>query len=390
MRIAYVSLSFFESSIPLAKHISKQADIHFFGLVSERFLAPPNFDLQHAKQKSEGIYTAEDCLPSEHYLNNYLSDGRLKLIIVVLPSSTIRAFYYLRLLAQKIRLIKPDILHIIGDHPFLLLLKLLLSDMQTVHSFHEIDLARSLMGNTSKMKSFTLNFSLDMMIRYAMAKKNQIIVHSENIYDEFKKRFDYPYLHYIPYGTFEIYPSILNIPELVEKGYFLFFGYNRFYKGADILVHAAEYLDKKGFKGLRVLFAGKDVKKLALLYSGKSVTYYDGYLRDDELASFVKYSLAVIAPHRVASQSGIVNTAFAFGKPVIVSDIPGLANHVMEGRNGYVFRSGDSLDLAAKLMVLKSKEDSFKQISDIRTNFLPEWSDIAERTLMLYTSRGNQ
>jgi glycosyltransferase involved in cell wall biosynthesis len=44
----------------------------------------------------------------------------------------------------------------------------------------------------------------------------------------------------------------------------------------------------------------------------------------------------VILPYRSATQSGILNVAYGFYKPVIVTDVGGLAEFVDEGKTGFI------------------------------------------------------
>ena len=48
-------------------------------------------------------------------------------------------------------------------------------------------------------------------------------------------------------------------------------------------------------------------------------------------------------PYTEASQSGVLPIAYKFGKPVLVSDLRGLTENVIEEKTGYVFRSVEEL-----------------------------------------------
>lgn len=52
----------------------------------------------------------------------------------------------------------------------------------------------------------------------------------------------------------------------------------------------------------------------------------------------------------------VVGEAMACGLPVVVSDTVGAATYVTPGKTGYVFETGNSKDLARKIMLLKNKK----------------------------------
>ena len=48
-------------------------------------------------------------------------------------------------------------------------------------------------------------------------------------------------------------------------------------------------------------------------------------------------------PYTEASQSGVLPIAYKFGKPVVVSNLRGLTENVIEEKTGYVFKSVEEL-----------------------------------------------
>lgn len=54
----------------------------------------------------------------------------------------------------------------------------------------------------------------------------------------------------------------------------------------------------------------------------------------------------VVLPYESATQSGIVQIAFGFEKPVIVTDVGGLPDVVVNGKTGYVVEAQNPLRLA--------------------------------------------
>jgi glycosyltransferase involved in cell wall biosynthesis len=122
----------------------------------------------------------------------------------------------------------------------------------------------------------------------------------------------------------------------------LFFGYVRKYKGLDILLRA--------FKGIKEKFP-----EMKLLVAGEFYDNPDEYfkiIRENNIEDDVKvvnqyipnegvykyYSAAdlVVQPYRSATQSGILNVAYGFLKPVVVTRVGGLEEFVDNEKTGII------------------------------------------------------
>jgi glycosyltransferase involved in cell wall biosynthesis len=77
------------------------------------------------------------------------------------------------------------------------------------------------------------------------------------------------------------------------------------------------------------------------------VRIVDRYVPDEEVATYFVAADLVVLPYKSATQSGIVQTAFAFGRPVVVTAVGGLPDVVSDGVTGYVVPPEDPPALAA-------------------------------------------
>ena len=124
--------------------------------------------------------------------------------------------------------------------------------------------------------------------------------------------------------------------------YMLFFGLIRDYKGLDLLLKA--YADSR-FRDLnvRLIVAGE-------FYSGSEkylelekelgleglVVWKSDFVPDSEVRYCFGAADIIVQPYKSATQSGVTQIAYHFEKPMLVTDVGGLAETVPDGKVGYV------------------------------------------------------
>lgn len=169
------------------------------------------------------------------------------------------------------------------------------------------------------------------LIRFSKGKK---IYHSElPIYDCYKNEKDVE-------GT--LFKDELGIEK--NNKVILFFGYVRKYKGLDILISAFSTILKK-HPDTTLLVVGEFYEKpdsYIKLIDGykihKQVIVINRFVRNEEVSKYYLVADVVVLPYRSATQSGILNVAYGFNKPVIVTDVGGLAEFVVENKTGFVVK----------------------------------------------------
>ena len=174
-----------------------------------------------------------------------------------------------------------------------------------------------------------------------------------------------------------------------NKKVLLFFGFVRPYKGLKYLVHAMpEIRERLGDVTLLIVgeFSGAEDKKCYIdqikelnLTLGTSVIIKDGYTPDREVEKYFAACDMVVLPYESATQSGIVQIAYGFRKPVIVTDVGGLPDVVSHNRTGYVVPPQDKTALAAAVIkyFAENKEKEFsKNIADEAYRF--SWERMGE------------
>jgi glycosyltransferase involved in cell wall biosynthesis len=148
----------------------------------------------------------------------------------------------------------------------------------------------------------------------------------------------------------------LGKPELL----LLQFGAVRRYKGLDVALEALALTDPS--LSVRLVVAGRfwdgaaEYRRLADRRGiGDRVVIRDRYVSNEEAAVLFSAADAVILPYRTASQSGVVQLAFAYGRPVIASAVGGLPAAVRHGRDGILCEPGDAAAFARAIERMASE-----------------------------------
>lgn len=158
-----------------------------------------------------------------------------------------------------------------------------------------------------------------------------------------------------------------------KPGYVLFFGRLSYYKGIDILLNAIPIIVKE-LPNQHFIIAGKpdyDFKlDETLLQKVKSnVTFIERFLSTEELVKLIDNAQMVVCPYRDATQSGVVMTTFAVGKPVVATNVGSFAEYISDGVNG-LLAEPDSPSIAQK--ILEALKNDF--YADLQKNVEPNFS----------------
>lgn len=137
-----------------------------------------------------------------------------------------------------------------------------------------------------------------------------------------------------------------------EKKLLLFFGFVREYKGLKYIIKAMPEIMKYD-KNIDLMIVGEfdsdKEKYLELIketHSENNIHIVDGYVPDKEIEPYFAACDLVVLPYESATQSGIVQIAYGFGKPVIATDVGGLPEVVIDGETGYLVKPREPHELS--------------------------------------------
>ena len=194
-------------------------------------------------------------------------------------------------------------------------------------------------------------FPLDRFLtRLALRQGTHYIVHAAKEGEELQKIKSNPDYVVTPHPTYNAFrfegmskEEARKRLEITQKEkVLLFFGYVREYKGLRYLLRAMPLISAEE-KTIRLLVVGEfgtDRNEYQQLIEELGVQtrviVVDCYTPDREVEKYFAASDLVVLPYVSATQSGIVQVAYGFTKPVVVTDVGGLPDVVEDGKTGYV------------------------------------------------------
>ena len=92
-------------------------------------------------------------------------------------------------------------------------------------------------------------------------------------------------------------------------------------------------------------------------------------------------------PYISASQSGIIHLAYAFGKPVIATNVGALPEIVNNGRTGLLVEPRNESALADAIIRLLSDKNLLDSMCENVTSYCENnlsWDSIAKKTINIY------
>jgi glycosyltransferase involved in cell wall biosynthesis len=150
-----------------------------------------------------------------------------------------------------------------------------------------------------------------------------------------------------------------------EEKVILFFGFIRRYKGLDILLRA---MAEPGIResGIRLMVAGEyyeDQKMyqhlIAELQIADLLILKTDFIPDSEVQYYLCAADVVIQPYRQATQSGVTPLSYHFERPMIVTRVGSLPDHVTDEQTGLVTDPEPAAVAGAILRFYELGEDYF-------------------------------
>jgi glycosyltransferase involved in cell wall biosynthesis len=172
-------------------------------------------------------------------------------------------------------------------------------------------------------------------------------------------------------------------PFQTDKPVVLLFGLMRPYKGIEVLLEA--WRDVEDAELWIVGMPRMDIEPLRAAASA-DVRFLTRFVSDEELAACFERADLVVAPYLQADQSGVVFTALAFGKPLLLSDVGGFPEIERIGA-ARIVPAGDSRALGLALRELLADRATLTEMcvkARAASQGSYSWQAVAQAHLELY------
>ncbi|MGH1490450.1 MAG: glycosyltransferase family 4 protein [Acidimicrobiales bacterium] len=292
------------------------------------------------------ILSTEQAEPYQHLL-----DERVELVTVALPRlrQPVAQFRAQMQAFKAIRRFNPDVVHVQHGHFWFNMVMPLLRryGYPLVISIHD---PRHHLGDKSSQRS------PQWMFDFGFRKADVIIAHTpamrDVIIDEIGISPDQIEVVPLPaVGDPSLAPAVSE-----ESNSVLWFGRIWKYKGLDLLIDAQPEINRR-VPEARFVIAGRGedfAQYRQAMVDPERFDVHNHFISETELAALFSQASVVVLPYREATQSAVVVLAYTFGKPVVATNVGGLADQVDHGVTGLLVPPDDRQALAdavAKLLV---------------------------------------
>lgn len=249
-------------------------------------------------------------------------------------------------------------------------------------------------------------------VAWLYAEADAIIVHGNNLKETLLKRFavDAKKVHVVVLGNYNFIADRFDKWERTtarssfgwseKERVVLFFGMIRHYKGLDTLIAACKILmanDSWNGTRLRLLVAGASVynhwqeagyaQQIAMAGLTSNSHCAIEFVPMEDIGRYCLACDVLAIPYRSGSQSAAVQLAYAYAKPVVLTDVGSLAESVQDGITGLVVPPEDPVALAKALHELLSDEGRAVEMGRQGRLYAEthlSWQTIAEQTQQIY------
>jgi glycosyltransferase involved in cell wall biosynthesis len=128
-----------------------------------------------------------------------------------------------------------------------------------------------------------------------------------------------------------------------------------------------------------------ELRRLANRVPGR-VRFVDRFIPDKEIPAFMRRADLVVLPYRNIEQSGVLYTALAFGRPLVLSSVGGFTE-IGERGAARLVPPEDPDELAEAITELIADRDTAAALAagaEREASTISSWDRIAESTMDLY------
>lgn len=359
MKICIIANGFSGTTIPLASHLSREGhsvDIHYLLFEGTCILDTLGLDRKvRISMKPDTLKTTNTIyryLPKDVKINiQWVIQERTKLAMT--PLGNVQRWLnkvILKRYCRKYIAKKYDITNVVVYPRFALEVckELKKSGSKFFLTFHEV------------LQNLVTDRTIIPYIDQAVSLGSCFVTHSKNTFDNLMNTSQYKGIsdrgYIIPFGPFEGYLAYGEGKKCIScKDYILYLGNILPYKGLKYLYDAICELDDLGNVKVVVAGNGKD-DVLNKMKNDNRFIILNRYISNTELVYLVRNCRVLVCPYLAASQSGIVQTAMVFKKPIIATNVGAFSETVIDGENGYLVKPQSPAEIASAIRKIYNEE----------------------------------
>lgn len=235
----------------------------------------------------------------------------------------------------------------------------------------------------------------DILTRYFVLGVDGFLAMSNNVLNDISKFDANKPRIYTPHPLFDDFGDFVNKEEAQHKlGLssndinLLTFGLIRKYKGVDILIEALADERLMNFP-IKLMVAGEfyddpnpyydRVKELGL---DAKILFVPKFIPDEDVKYYFCSTDLIVQTYRSATQSGVTQIGYHFEKPMLVTNVGGLAEIIPNGKVGYVVEPNVKDIADAILDFCTSRPDFSEEIREEKKKY--SWAKKVEAIKELY------
>jgi len=135
------------------------------------------------------------------------------------------------------------------------------------------------------------------------------------------------------------------------KKILLFFGLIRNYKGLDLLLQAFSNLNNEFILLIAGEVYGEEITYTNLITKSKNknIHFVNQFIDEQDVKLYFSVADLCVLPYKSATQSGIQALANSFCLPVLISNVGGLAEDILDEKNGFILNDINPLAIQNKI-----------------------------------------
>ena len=371
-KIVFLSAMAFEANVSIIKRLRQHYEVYYIGMFNNGKCSLGILDL---KSDITSARKLKEFAPFRDYI-----DIEKSYIVRHPEGLTLKKFSVDLKVFNLVKRIKPDVILTDAANVCMLLPRIVFR--KKIISLVHDPFPHS--GEDSFVRVLANKLLVKFSSRYVLFNQAQKI----EFFKRYKVNPDFVFCSFLSsYEYLRAYDN-LQVDDSNKSIKILFYGRISQYKGIEYLLKGIRSFYQNGNEGIEVTVAGRGEFDFDISEYNKLpyIHIKNTFIDTPELIKMIKESAAVICPYTDATQSGVVMTAYAFGKPVIATSVGGLPEMLNHGELGILIppKSAKAIeDIFVKIKNMPSVlSDYVCKIQNIYENGDKSW-DNAVRILRM-------